>query len=290
MSNGNLSGIGRVACIAMLVTLGTTGCGSEAPAGAKEVVASSSLALTTEQRFNVSVPSGLDFRQTAVGAAETLQIGDRTQIQGATAGFAPVTNVGNVLSDFGVSSQVGAVTSVARVALHSSARVNGSLRSASTVSQDSGVVVTGGVTANTPLGTPDLSTWKIQFPQSSQNVTLTSGQSASLAPGAYGAVTVYQSARLSLRSGTYYFDQLDLELQGNIQLDASAGPIIIYAQTKLVYRGNMTGSTPDKLLVAYSGGLPVTIIESVFNGTLVAPAAPVRLEPILKPLERIDRV
>ena len=81
MGKYKVPGIGRIACIAALLALGTTGCGSHVPAETHEVVASSRLALTTEQRFTVSVPSGLDFRLTAVGTAETLQIGDRTQIQ-----------------------------------------------------------------------------------------------------------------------------------------------------------------------------------------------------------------
>src|SRR5262249_5998001 len=83
-------------------------------------------------------------------------------------------------------------------------------------------------------------------------------------------------ASLRLRAGTYFIDQLDLESQAGVTLDDSAGPIAIYVQSALIYRGNVTGGTADRLLLAYLGS-QATALQTSFHGTLVAPAASVRL-------------
>lgn len=260
----------------LLALTAVVGCGGGEDSGVHELVGRRNAALTTQLRISIPVPSGSDFRRTALGSSGTLQIGDRASIKAASGGFAAMSNTGIVLSDVGVESQVGDVTSVARVSLHDRARVTGSVVSGDTVAQGSGVTVTGSVTMNQAFAPPDVAAWRIQFPSSSQNITLLQGQSANLAPGAYSHVTVNSSAHITLRSGTYFLDQLDLEPQAAVTLDESAGPIFIYVQTSIIYRGTVTGGTADKLLLAYLGSQPVTVIESSFNGTFVAPAAPVR--------------
>jgi len=261
---------------ALLALAGLAGCSGE-PSGAQEVVNQASAAVTTTQRISIPVPSGNDFRLTAVGTSEKLQVGDRTQVRTPSGGFALVSNTGTLLSDFGIESQLGDISSVAPVSVHDRAHVNGSIVSGGNVSQGSGVVVTGSVTMNHSFGLPDLASWRIQFQLSTQDVILQPSQSANLTPGAYSHLTLQSSSQATLRTGTYFIDQLDLEPQATLRLDESAGPIFIYVKTSIIYRGNVTGGTADKLLLAYLGFSPVTVIESSFNGTLVAPSAPVRL-------------
>jgi hypothetical protein len=232
--------------------------------------------LTTQVQIQISMPSGSNFRTTAIAASDALAIGDRAQIANTSGGFGSVANAGTAGSDFGVSSSVGTVTSVAAVSLRDRSHVIGSVTSGGAVTQSSGVRVDGRVTANAPFGPPDIASWQIQFPQSSQNVSLARSQALDLSPGAYSHVTVNGGASLKLRAGTYFLDQLDLESQAGITLDDSAGPITIYVQSALIYRGNVTGGTADRLLLAYLGS-QATALETSFHGTLVAPAASVRL-------------
>ncbi|HEX3761025.1 MAG TPA: hypothetical protein VHW23_20160 [Kofleriaceae bacterium] len=227
-------------------------------------------------QINIPMPSGVDFRTTAVAANGALAIGDRVQIRNPSSGFGSVANAGTAGSDFGVSSSVGVVTSVAAVSLRDRSHVTGSVTSGGTVTQSSGVRVDGGVIANAPFGAPDIASWQIQVPPSSQSVILTRSQALDLLPGAYSQVTVYGGASLRLGAGTYFIDQLDLESQAGVTLDDSAGPIAIYVQSALIYRGNVTGGTGDRLLLAYLGSQAIAL-ETSFHGTLVAPAASVRL-------------
>jgi hypothetical protein len=235
-----------------------------------------SAALTTQVQINIPMPSGVDFRTTAVAASGALAIGDRAQIANSSGGFGSVTNAGTAGSDFGVSSSVGAVTSVAAVSLRDRSHVSGSVTSGGAVTQSSGVRVDGSVTTNAPFGPPDVASWQIQFPQSSQSITLARSQALDLSPGAYSHVTVNGGASLRLHTGTYFLDQLDLESQAAVMLDDRAGPITIYVQSALIYRGNVTGGTADRMLLAYLGS-QATALETSFHGTLVAPAASVRL-------------
>ncbi len=242
-----------------------------------EVVSQQSSALVVSQSVSLAVPSGSDFRATALGANGTLKLGDRAVVSSGASGFGAVSNAGTTLADFGVTSHAGNVVSTSNVLLHDRSIVTGSVTSSSNVTLSNGVVVTGTVKQNVAFPGSDVTAWHITFTQSTQNVVLTAGQSSALAPGAFSHVTVNASAKLTLRSGSYYIDQLDLEPQGTITLDQSNGPIFVYTQSSLIYRGKVTGGTPDKFLLAYLGSQPLSVLESAFNGTLVAPSAPVRL-------------
>jgi hypothetical protein len=254
-----------------------TGCGGS---GRDEdaVKQQSSALTTTEHRIGISAPSGTDFRTFALGTNDSFQVGDRAQVKAAVTGtFAPISNTGSVTSGIGVSAQTGSITSVAPVTLHDRAQVTGSVTSGGGITLGNGVVVTGALAPNTALGIPDIASWRVEFPQSTQSVILQASQTANLLPGAYSSVTINRAAQVTLHSGAYYIDQLDLEPQGSIKLDESAGPIFVYVQTSLIYRGNLTGGTVGELLVAYLGSQLVTVIESPFSGTLLAPNATVRL-------------
>lgn len=231
--------------------------------------------IDVERRITLSVPGGADFRATAVAVSGTLQVGDRAQLSTISGGFGLVSNTGTASSDFGVSSVVGDITSIAPVTLRDRAQVHGSVVSGGTVTRSNGVTITGTTTANAALGAPDVVSWRIPFPQSSQDIVLPPSQSANLPPGAYSHVTAYSSSRLSLRSGVYFMDALDLEPQSVLALDETAGPIIIYVQSGLIHRGTVVGGAADMFLMAYLGTTPVAI-ESSFRGTLVAPSASIR--------------
>jgi len=106
-------------------------------------------------------------------------------------------------------------------------------------------------------------------------INLGPGQSGSRGPGAYAAVQVFQNATLTLSTGTYYFDSLQLESGSHVVLNQTSGPVIIYVRTTLALRGDIrasaSGAAPDLLLV-YLGSTDASA-EVAFSGTIVAPNA-----------------
>jgi hypothetical protein len=235
-------------------------------------------ALTETRRVTFTLPAGVDFRSVAVGANGTLNVGDRAEILTASAGFALSTNAGittTALSDYGVESKVGAVTSNAAVTLRDRARVTGSVVSGRTVTKRTGAVVTGTTTQNAVLTPVQQLSWTVPFELSTTDVTRSTGQSVTLAPGAYRNVTAFGTATISLAAGVYYFERLDIEPQASLIL-ANNGPVTIYVRTSLIIRGSMSGAAPENLLFTFLG-TEEPALEKSFNATIVAPNATVRL-------------
>jgi serine protease len=243
---------------------------------------SRSSALTIEsRRVTISVPAGVDLRQVAVGAKGNLQVGNGAHILTSTGGFAPSTNAdlgASTTSVYGIESRVGPITSTTAVSLQDRMQVSGSVVSGRTVTRGADVTVSGAITQNAVLTPVQEVSWTVDFPLATADVTANSGQTRALTPGAYRNVTAFSNGTVSLSAGTYYLNQLDIEPQGRLVLNAAAGPIVIYVRATLIVRGSMTGATADKVLLAYLG--PATLppaIDNSFGGTLVSSSAPVRL-------------
>jgi serine protease len=271
---------GVLAAVALLA-----GCngkrGDETSAGGEASVTVTG-ALTEARRVNVVLPAGVEFTEVALGANGLLKIDDRAQVLTTTpGGFAPSTNAGlapTALSQYGLDSKVGRVTSTAAVSLLDRSRVTGSVVSGRAVAQGAGVVVTGGITQNAVLTPVQTLSWNVQFELGTQDVSVPVNGSRVLAPGAYRNVTAFANATLTLNgAGTYYFNQLDLEPQARLVLSAPAGAAItVYVRSTLIHRGSMSGLPAENVLFVYLGTQPPAI-ESSFNATLVAPDATARL-------------
>jgi hypothetical protein len=104
---------------------------------------------------------------------------------------------------------------------------------------------------------------------------------ASLAPGAYGALTVKSRSTLTLTTGAYGFTSFDLEPQAVLKIDDAAGPVRIYVQNNIIYNGgsiaSKSGGQPALLLVQ-AGTAPIGI-NATFLGEIVAPSATLTLGP-----------
>jgi hypothetical protein len=268
------------AALAALAVVPAAACHDRAsPPDADETRSS---ALTIEsRRVTISVPAGIDLRQVAVGAKGNLQVGNGAHILTTTGGFALSTNADlgtSTSSVYGVESRVGPITSTAAVSLQDRAQVAGSVVSGRAVTRGANVSVSGSITQNAVLTPVQDVSWTVDFPLATTDVTANGGQTRTLAPGAYRNVTAYSNGTVSLSAGTYYLNQLDIEPQGRLVLNAAAGPIVIYVRTTLIVRGSMTGATADKVLLAFLGSAAQPpAIDASFNGTLVSPSSPVRL-------------
>jgi hypothetical protein len=107
-----------------------------------------------------------------------------------------------------------------------------------------------------------------------------------LAPGQYGAVTVFSGGKLILSAGNYQFRSLDLEPQGQIVVTSSTSETArVFVENSVIYRGSTNVATtssappPAPLFLVYTGTSTLTIGSS-FTGTIVAPNATLSLQSL----------
>lgn len=165
--------------------------------------------------------------------------------------------------------------------------VDGDATAGGAISVHSSATVTGTAAGNAAVAAIALPTVPA-FAAGTQNQTVQSGQSATLAPGAYRRLLVRGNATLTLTAGTYALDELTISRNGALVFDVSAGPIIVQVASKLQLGSDVTTtvtgtSGPDPLLsdqvtVRSAQSVDLSIgARSSFLGTLVAPDALVRL-------------
>jgi hypothetical protein len=215
-------------------------------------------------------------------ATTSLAISNGVVVKTSIGGYGTVANVGTGQASIGVSSQVGSpvkvgnVVSEGSVVLANNTTVNGSVTTGGTLTEQQGAVVTGTITKQA-VATDSTRKITVTFPTSAPAITLQPGASQVLAPGSYGSVTVNSRATLSLSTGTYLFASFDSEPQATLSLNESAGPIFIYVENALLYKGNETQTGGDgNVFFGFFGTQPVSL-QAPFRGTLVAPNAPVEL-------------
>jgi hypothetical protein len=114
-----------------------------------------------------------------------------------------------------------------------------------------------------------------------QAVQVSPGTTQSLAPGQYGAVTVYSNAKLVLSAGDYQLTSLDLEPQAQLVVpSATAEAVRVFVRDSVIYRGSsVAAGVLAPLYLAYTGTAPLTL-ERAFLGTIVAPSASLTLQTL----------
>jgi hypothetical protein len=134
-------------------------------------------------------------------------------------------------------------------------------------------------TAQTP---PSVLSWTVTYPAATvNNVFLSPNQTDSRGPGRYGSVTVQSGAKLTLATGSYFLDSLDLEPSSKLIFNQDAGPVLIYVRNAPILRGGFattSGVAPDPLL-GYLGTAEA-VVEMPFVGTFVAPSAKLTLHTV----------
>ena len=193
---------------------------------------------------------------------------------GSTTANSIVTNVGTAGSRFEPDVQLkGDVWSASTLTLKDRVHVFGVTHATAAPVRGANVLTDGGVDTTTPFTPSTTLQWTVALPASGPAMSVSPGQSTSRGPGAYGNVQVFQNATLTLSTGTYYFDALQLESGAHVVLNQTSGPVVIYVRTTLILRGDIKASTsgaaPDLLLV-YLGTASASA-EVPFSGTLLAP-------------------
>jgi DNA-binding protein YbaB len=216
-------------------------------------------------------------------ARGTLKIEDRVKVLGPTGAPAPVGNAGNVTTNIGVQARVGNIWSMAPVTLRNDAHVVGFVKTPQTVTSNTTPPdVSAGVFPATFIQLPNLAL-QVTFPNpSGGDVNLEPADKRSLAPGAYRKATI--KGVLTLRAGTYTFEEFDLESQGTLTIDSRAGRVIVHVRGgNLIFRGKETSvSGRANFFLGYFGTNMITV-TSPFVGTLVAPSALLDLATVASP-------
>ena len=243
-----------------------------------------------EDDILAQVNNGLDssavaFSTACLWAQGSLVIADRVKIKKQDGTYAPVVNAGSAQTNVGADAAVGDLWSRGAVELRDRSVAHGNLRTRSTLKLDANASVTGLVTQNgTLLVIPTLSL-AVTFPGTNQgNKTIAPNAQLTLAPGAYADVTVNAGATLFLSTGTYFFNNWDVEPNAKISCTSGSGQIVINVKVGFTYRGSIvekTGGRP-KVFVGVFGTSAIPL-EGPFTGTLMALTAPLTIATLKPP-------
>lgn len=213
----------------------------------------------------------------ALFAIDKLKLADRARVI-TSSGFGALYSGGAAGVELGVDAKVGTVWSAANVTASNGSTINGEVTAGGNLFLGNNATVTGPVTLGQAPAFPDFPELRRAFPTATKAVTLSNNAKLTLAPGSYRAVTVFSGSRLQLTAGDYYFESLQLEPQAVLKVVKTAGPVRVFVDTSLIYRGRL-----EQVPVGPSGfslGLKTkndSFLESVFQGRFVAPNAHVAL-------------
>jgi hypothetical protein len=200
-------------------------------------------------------------------------LADRSTVNGTIySGAGGIASVGN---DSVIN---GSIISLSPVQLRDRVRVTTIHTSAGITRGNNDVI--GSIITTTPV-LPPFPTINQQF-TGTQAITVAPDATQTLAPGQYGAVTVYSRGRLVLSAGVYVFTALDLEPEAVLVVpSATAQNVQIFVRDSVIYRGRTAtaSGTLAELFLGYTSSNQITI-EREFTGTIVAPNASLTLQSL----------
>lgn len=261
-----------VVFLVALVTL--AGCATDG--GSEPSSEGSSAAVSVARTLHLSLPANAKLHELAVVASSSITLGSNASVSGGGTSLSTIASVGMSSTDLGSSASVGNLWSRGQVRLGSSSRVNGYINTSAGVTQGAGATVGGPVNTDVEMSPIQPFEWSVDYPSSTQDVSVATNASLTLSPGAYRSLTVFPRGNLKLTSGTYYIDSLRLMATSNVVADTSSGaPLFLYVGTTADLGAAITapaGARSDLFLLGYfgSGGLTIT---PPFAGTVVAPNA-----------------
>lgn len=271
--------------LALLAALTLQACGAADEAERIEQVGSVPQTVSGPASFSIAMPNDMLPQSTAVWASQRLRLADRVLVRSKGDRMGRVVNVGQELTELGVEAKTGNIWAGQDLTLRNRASVEGNAVVAARLTKHHGAVVTGLARENTPLTPLKVSTWEPVLPsQTLGDANLEPGGSRVLPPGGYRQANIKPRATLSLSAGTYVFDTLTIEPQANLAIDDSAGPVMVYVNSQLTFRGavlDATVSPDDKLdLLVVARGSSQSTIGAPFKGTVFAPSGSLHLNPL----------
>ena len=263
---------------------GTTPAPASAPASeATADTSTRSSALVVEHRLTFRLPEHTNPRDFAVIANESADLADRAQLVTPTGGFARLSAAGTATTSLGSKAHSGHVVARGKVFLREEARVHGNVVTGSILEKQAHWTIDGTLTQNANI------TFKpfeivATFPDARRSaISLEPSQTLAtpIEPAYYAGLAVKRDATVTLRSGTYYFDSFQIEPNGRIRLDDTAGAIIVHVRQTFDFKGILARTRPGHpdLLVGYVGANSA-FLGATFRGTLLAPNAEINLATV----------
>lgn len=215
----------------------------------------------------------VSFGELCLWANGTMTIADRVEVRGSINGYAPVANAGTGETNIGCDAKVGDAYVRGQLVVRNRGHVYGTAHTdRNPVLQDGPQQISNGVV---PVATTHIAglAFSITFPSGNNGpVSLEPDRQRSIAPGAYSAVSIKSRSTLKLTAGVYTFESFGIEPQARVELDCSAGGVIIHVRGDCFVRGDFferSGKTIDLFLGCHGTG--TVSIERPFRGTLVVP-------------------
>lgn len=261
-----------------------TGCSGPVE-GTTESVGTLAEAITvnTAASFWVKLPKQIAVTDSVVTASGTVTLGDRTTVLSST-GKGAVSTTGSARLTVGLDAKPRKVVANAAATIGDRTKVDGDLLIAGSPTIGTQVQVFGTTQLNANVDEQPIFKVPVLVPDVvAGNVSIEPDRQVTLTPAKYGNVSIKSRSSVTLSTGIYEFNSLDvLEPQAKLIIDDAAGPVIIYVKSSFIYRGGVqnkavSGRFP-KLLMVYLGTSDLWI-ESPFQGHLFAPNATSHLRP-----------
>lgn len=227
-----------------------------------------------------SLPEGYGPNDIALAASRNLIIRNDVEVLSEDSAMYPtIGTTGETTVELHSGSSVGTVYSNYRAWLMSNSSVYGDIWSPVKFLDQGSYFLDGEERFDSPgnqifaweYGVPDV-IWDGVFLDSTQT------ENVDLPPGRYDTLQLHPQTSVTLRSGSYVFDNFQIDSGAEIVLDDSDGPIFIYvvADNNYWMRGNLAPVNGDyaRAILSYAGSQDV-FIEQRMVGTLVAPNAKV---------------
>ncbi len=225
--------------------------------------------------ITLSFPLGeaTDLSSVVVAARDYARLADRVEL-------AATTSVAQGNLEVGNQAKVGALRADQTVRIGHGAAVSGDVNAGGAVIKEPSAQVSGSVNENLGSTPPVNVSWTVQAPVNSLGaVSVDPDQQRDLQPGRYSNVSVKSRATLTLHSGVYVFENLQVESQAQLRIDDREGPVQIITEGQFTFRGRVTSarqSIPQTLFAVQ--GTQDVFIEAPFIGALIAPNATVRFQ------------
>lgn len=223
-----------------------------------------------ESIIEFHTPDGLDLHDIAVGALSTVDLRDRSVVEGDIASTNRIM-IGNDV-DVGDGTAGGDI-SVGWRAHTGDLTAGGAITVAHTAT-------TGSLSSHASLDSDGHLELAYDVPDSSfGHVMLNWGQSDTLVPGRYDNVILNSGATLKLSSGVYFMDMFLLNNGADVEFEDDDGHVTIYVADQMASRGNwhdLGDSSDSQLLVVYTGS-GQAVFETPFDGFVIAPYGTVRM-------------
>jgi hypothetical protein len=216
------------------------------------------------------MPLPRDAEQAILSATRSLVLGDGATVTTSKGVPEAVANLGRMATVVGDHTTVGGVYSNASVELGVGAVVNGPLKTGETVRSPFGAVVKGSVTTHDPIASNQRLVTTVTFSATAVPVNIPAGGTQKLAPAEYGDIRVEAGETLSLTAGTYHVASLTVLAEGALELDETAGAVVIYVKGAVKFAGRETQIGADGHVLIAAFGCEPDVFAAPFRGTVSA--------------------